>query len=104
MSYPYTNQGVEAADKKPGFRTGRVLFIDDITAFTPREFFKFIDEGFLPVIVDGDGSGAEFSVAFGYDTSLDDSVTTYRCFKSSTNYATSTDLDISFSDFSSHES
>ena len=51
MSYPYTNQGVERADSKPGFRTGRILFVDDPTKFTPREFLQFMKEGFVPVRV-----------------------------------------------------
>ena len=49
MSYPYTNQNISRADSKEDFQTGRVLFVDDPTIFTPREFYKFIDEGFCPV-------------------------------------------------------
>lgn len=49
MAYPYTNQGF--TEGKKGFNTGRVLFVEDPADFTPREFLKFIDEGFVPVTV-----------------------------------------------------
>ena len=49
MAYPYTNQSI--TESKKDFTTGRVLFIDDPSNFTPREFLKFIDEGFVPVTV-----------------------------------------------------
>ena len=49
MAYPYTNQGF--TEGKKGFNTGRVLFVEDPADFTPREFLKFIDEGFVPVAV-----------------------------------------------------
>ena len=49
MAYPYTNQGFTEGKKE--FNTGRVLFVEDPADFTPREFLKFIDEGFVPVTV-----------------------------------------------------
>ncbi len=49
MSYPYTNQSV--SEMKKDFTSGRVLFIEDPTIFTPREFLAFIHEGFVPVTV-----------------------------------------------------
>ena len=55
MSYPYTNQGF--TESKKGFNTGRVLFVEDPADFTPREFLKFIDEGFVPVTVSKNASG-----------------------------------------------
>lgn len=59
MSYPYTNQGVERADSKLGFRTGRILFVEDPAKFTPREFLQFIKEGFVPVMAEAVTNEAE---------------------------------------------
>jgi hypothetical protein len=49
MSYPYTNQSV--SELKKDFTSGRVLFVEDPTIFTPREFLSYISEGFVPVTV-----------------------------------------------------
>lgn len=49
MSYPYTNQGI--SESKKDFTSGRVLYVEDPTIFTPREFLSYINEGFVPVTV-----------------------------------------------------
>lgn len=35
--------------QKDGYYTGRMLVIEDITAFTPALFLKFVNEGFVPI-------------------------------------------------------
>lgn len=47
MSYPYTNQSIEAS--VPDTTVGRVLFIDDATALTPKKFYSYVKEGFMPM-------------------------------------------------------
>lgn len=84
MAYPYTNQGF--TEGKKGFNTGRVLFIEDPADFTPREFLKFIDEGFVPVTVT-DTSGT-ISYAFASWAAADGAYTLGS--------ATSDDLDTAF--------
>ena len=44
MSYPITNP-----NSVPAQDTGRILFIDDATAITPRKLLKYAEEGFAPV-------------------------------------------------------
>lgn len=62
MAYPYTNQGF--TEGKKGFNTGRVLFVEDPADFTPREFLKFIDEGFVPVTV----TAASGTISYAFTT------------------------------------
>lgn len=84
MAYPYTNQGF--TEGKKGFNTGRVLFVEDPADFTPREFLKFIDEGFVPVTVT-DTNGT-ISYAFASWSAADGDYTLGS--------ATSDDLDTAF--------
>lgn len=51
---------------KDGYYTGRMLVIEDITAFTPALFLKFINEGFVPVVlVDSSGTISWEGVSYG---------------------------------------
>jgi hypothetical protein len=45
VTYPTKVEGLNPAPV-----TGRVLFVEDPTKFTPRQFLKYIDEGFVPVV------------------------------------------------------
>lgn len=87
MSYPYTNQGIDKVDTKAGFRTGRVLFVEDPTKFTPREFLSFINEGFIPVTVT-ESSAGNISYSFATWKAVDGTYTLGG--------KNSTDLDVAF--------
>lgn len=50
-------------------RTGRVVFIDDPTKITPRELYKYIDEGFVPVACSYYDDASETSVVYAFVTS-----------------------------------
>ena len=61
MAYPYTNNGI--SESKKDFTSGRILFIEDPTAFTPREFLTYMNEGFVPVLVEQSSGNVSYTFA-----------------------------------------
>ena len=69
MSYPYTNQGIEKVNSSITPNTGRIVLLNssNVTELTPREYYKYVDEGFVPVVVTEEiegGSGPVMSFHF----------------------------------------
>lgn len=58
IEYPTT-----VTNSKPGFDSGRVLYITKAEAFTPAELIQFMNEGFVPIAVTESSGMKSFSFA-----------------------------------------
>lgn len=66
ITYP-----TEVKQMSPAVNTGRIVFIDDATKFTPNKLFNYLSEGFVPVARTVGATATyefvEHSVAYGPD-------------------------------------